>query len=138
VGNTFIEGVNGRLRDEGLTVHHFTFLDEEQTKDEAWRRGEKQHRPHGAHGHPTPIVFVAQPQASRVAEEVACSGLRPAWAESKQGATDYRLRFRHSHGGTGLWDQPTSLSATLGDPSLALPARYPAAHTSDTINTTLA
>ena len=32
-------------------------------------------------------------------------------------------------------DQPTSLSAPLGLPSLALPAPYPPVHTSDTTNT---
>lgn len=58
-------------------MHYFTSLAEGQTKNEAWRLEEKQHRPHGALGHPTPIVFVAQRQACRVAEEVACfsSGL---------------------------------------------------------------
>ena len=54
-------------------MHHFTSLAEGQTKNEAWRLEEKQHRPYGALGHPAPIVFVAQPQANRVAEEVACS-----------------------------------------------------------------
>jgi hypothetical protein len=39
--------------------------------------GEKQHRPHGALCHPTPIAFVTQPQASRVAEKVACSNSKP-------------------------------------------------------------
>lgn len=58
VETAFIQGVNGRLRDEGLAVHHFTSLAEGQTKNEAWRRDEKQHRPHGAHGHPTPIMFI--------------------------------------------------------------------------------
>jgi hypothetical protein len=65
------------LRDEGLAVHHFPFLAEGQTKNETWRLEEKQHRPYGALGTPTPIVFVAQPHASRIAEKVAClsSGL---------------------------------------------------------------
>jgi len=35
--------------------------------------GGEQHRPNGALGHPTPIMFVAQPHASRIAEKVACS-----------------------------------------------------------------
>jgi hypothetical protein len=61
------------MRDEGLAVHHFTSLAERQTNNEAWRLEEKQHRPYGALGHPTPIVFLAQPQASRIAEKFTCS-----------------------------------------------------------------
>ncbi len=45
VENAFIEGIHGRLRDEDLAVHHFTPLAEGQTKNEAWRLDEKQHRP---------------------------------------------------------------------------------------------
>ena len=50
-----------------------TSLAEGQTKNEAWRLNKKEHRPHGALEHLTPNEFVAQPQASRVAEKVACS-----------------------------------------------------------------
>jgi putative transposase len=37
VENSFIEAVNGRLRDECLDVHQFTSLAEVQTKIEPWR-----------------------------------------------------------------------------------------------------
>jgi hypothetical protein len=44
-----------------------------QTKIEAWRRNNTQRRLPSLLDHLTPNEFVAQPQASRVAEEVACS-----------------------------------------------------------------
>ena len=47
-------------------------------------------------------------------------------------------RFRHSHGGTGGADQPTSLSVPLALRALTRSAPYPQTHTSDTTTTSLA
>jgi putative transposase len=61
------------LRDECLDVHQFTSLAEVQTKIEAWRRENTHRRFPNSLDHLTPNEFVAQRQASRVAEEVAYS-----------------------------------------------------------------
>jgi hypothetical protein len=46
-----------RLCDEGLALHHFTPLAEGQTKNEAWRLDEKQHRPMARSSKSTPFVL---------------------------------------------------------------------------------
>jgi putative transposase len=73
VENAFIESLNGRLRDECLTVHQFTSMAEAQDLIEAWRLDDNQRRPHGSLGHLTQNEFVAQRQAEPTAEEVRCS-----------------------------------------------------------------
>ena len=71
--NAFIESFNGRLRDECLNVHQFTFIADAHTKIEAWRLDYNQRRPHSSLGHLTPDEFVAQRQAIQTVEEVVCS-----------------------------------------------------------------
>ena len=73
VENAFIEAFNGRLRDECLNVHQFASLAEAQAIIEAWRIDYNHRRPHSSLGHLTPDEFVAQRQALRTIEEVACS-----------------------------------------------------------------
>jgi hypothetical protein len=91
VETAFIQGVNGRLHDDGLALHRFTSLAEGQTKNESWRRDKKQHRPYSALGHLTPIVFVAQLQASRIAEKVARSS-----SELSRDGTNVRMPLQLS------------------------------------------
>jgi putative transposase len=61
VENAFIESFNGRLRDECLSVHQFTSLEDATEKIEAWRVDYNQRCPHASLGHLTPNEFAAWP-----------------------------------------------------------------------------
>jgi putative transposase len=74
VENAFIESFNGRFRDECLNVHQFASIAEAQAIIEAWREDYNLRRPHSSLGHLAPNEFVVERQATRIAEEVACSG----------------------------------------------------------------
>jgi len=73
VENAFSESLNGRLRDECLTVHQFTSMAEAQDLIEAWRLDYNQRRPYSSLGHLTPNEFAGQRQALQTAEAVLCS-----------------------------------------------------------------
>ena len=73
VDNAFSESLNGRLRDECLTVQQFTSMAEAQDLIEAWRFDDNQRRPHSSLGHLTPNEFVVERQAEPTAEVVRCS-----------------------------------------------------------------
>lgn len=60
VENCFIEGFNGRLRDECLNTHHFRTLAEARSVMEAWREEYNTARPHSSLGRRTPAEFAAQ------------------------------------------------------------------------------
>jgi putative transposase len=68
VENAFIESFNGRLRDECLTVHQFTSIEDARTKIEAWRVDYNQRRPHSSLGHLTPNEYAMKRQNSLAAE----------------------------------------------------------------------
>jgi putative transposase len=53
--NSFVESLNGRLRDECMNAHWFLTLADAREKLEAWRRYYNEDRPHGAIGHKPPI-----------------------------------------------------------------------------------
>jgi putative transposase len=73
VDNAFSESLNGRLRDECLTVQQFISMAEAQDLIEAWRFDDDQRRPHLSLGHLTQNEFVVQRQAEPTAEEVHCA-----------------------------------------------------------------
>jgi len=55
--NAWIESFNGRLRDELLNLWHFDSLLEAQVLIGDWRIDYNNHRPHSAHGDPTPTEY---------------------------------------------------------------------------------
>ena len=57
--NAFVESFNGRLRDECLSTHWFTSLEEAQSVLETWRKEYNTERPHSSLGLKTPAEFAA-------------------------------------------------------------------------------
>jgi putative transposase len=57
--NPSIEAFNGRVRDECLSQHWFTSLDDARHTIETWRLDYNNERPHGALGNRTPAAFAA-------------------------------------------------------------------------------
>jgi len=93
-----------------------------QTRDEAWQVDEKQHRLHGALGHPTPIVFVAQPQTSRAAEKFACSS-----SELSRDGTNVRMspQRRLNHNKTDNGATARTATATIAIRTLLRASKPP-------------
>ena len=52
--NTFIEFINGRLRDECLNVNEFDSIEDAKQKIEVWRQDYNHVWPHSSLGHLTP------------------------------------------------------------------------------------
>ena len=68
VENAYIESFNGRLREECLDLHWFSFLEDAKIKIEAWRKDYNEQRPHSALRQETPRAFATEWQLSRTAE----------------------------------------------------------------------
>jgi len=73
-GNAFIEAFSGRLRDECLNVHQFTWIADARAKIETWRFDYDQRVATRLWlGHLTPNEFAERRQAMRAVEDVAVS-----------------------------------------------------------------
>jgi len=66
--NEYIEGINGRRRQECPEEYWFISLDDAKIKIEAWRKDCNKHRPHSSLGDDTPRRFADDGQLSRTAE----------------------------------------------------------------------
>ena len=63
--NPFVESLNGRFRDEFLSVHWFDTLEEVKAALETWRMEYNTERPHTSLGMKTPAEFAANWQSSQ-------------------------------------------------------------------------
>ncbi len=66
--NAFIEGFNGKFRDESLSQHWFVSLEEARSASEAWRIDYNERRPHRSLQHQTPAEFAAKCSSKQPAE----------------------------------------------------------------------
>ena len=55
--NAYLEGFNGRLRDECLNASWFVTLQDARRKIEAWRRDYNERQPHSSLGYVPPQEF---------------------------------------------------------------------------------
>jgi len=67
--NGHCESFNGKLRDECLSRHYFTTLDDARTIIEQWREHYNTERPHSALGYQTPNTFQTHWEANNSVEK---------------------------------------------------------------------
>ncbi len=68
--NAFIESFNGRVREECLSQHYFTNLEDARTTVESWRVEYNERRPHSALGNLAPREFAASKARHALAPSV--------------------------------------------------------------------
>lgn len=87
-GDSYIEPLSGKLRDEYPDVHQFADLADSQARIDAWPRGYKRHRPHGSSGtrprgsSPHDTRNPGPPKRRCSQNDLSTNGTNRSWAEA--------------------------------------------------------
>lgn len=124
--NGYIEGFDGRLRDECLNEHWFQTLHQARKEIAAWRLDYNEVRPHGSIGRMPPVRFAGQHRrhASDAARQLTPTNDETQQSSIRTPAETLVRQKGAGHGGPHFWTRPSMrLASSLKASRVATMAR---------------